>query len=368
MVSATAGIWTGAVVFGWLFWVCLSIGCASLVVLHHTLRGSWGLPLLRVWEAGAKTLYFMWIGFVALYFMREKLYAWAVPDMVKTDHILQNRAIYMNPTGFLIRGLIYFTIWIVWSSLLTASARKQDASGDTNLAVKRMTTGAFGIVFFVIAINFAMTDWIMTLDPHWYSTIFGVWFVICNALCAMAFAVYQIVSKADKAPYAGLVTAQTTRDWGNMLLMLCMVWAYFTFSQFLIIWSGNIPEEVGYFHHRLQGFWNGLGTIVVVGQFFVPFLLLLSGRTKRTPNYLKLVAIWIFGARLLDMFWNIGPFFVPVGRAGEVSPLQLAGPFLIVWALMGVVWYLGFMFFKKQSSLLPTHDARLRVQEAGQHA
>jgi hypothetical protein len=177
--------------------------------------------------------------------------------------------------------------------------------------------------------------------------------------------VIYILRRINQKPYSDIVTPKLTRDHGNLMLMMTMVWAYFTFSQFLIMWSGNIPEEVGYFHHRMQGAWNILGGAVIVFQFFVPFLLLLSGRTKRTPTILLPVALWIFSTRVLDLYWNIGPFFVK--DTETAGPLQMAGPFLIAWIVMGAVWLACFEFFRRQSSVLPTHDPRL-LMEAAHHA
>jgi hypothetical protein len=355
-----------AFLFAYMFWVCLTLGCFGLMLLHHMLRGTWGLAILRLLEAGSKTLFLMAPLFLVLVAGLKDIYPWANPERVAHDVILQKKLPYLNPTGFAARGIIYFVIWIIFAVVLIASAKRQDQSGDPAEAQKRANIAAPGFVLFVITVTLAVTDWVMSVDPHWFSTIFGFWFIIGQGLAAMSFCVIYIVSRRNQKPYSDIVTPKLTRDHGNLMLMMTMVWAYFTFSQFLIMWSGNIPDEVGYYFHRMQASWNILGTIVVVGQFFIPFLLLLSGRTKREPTILLPVACWIFGTRILDLYWNIAPFFVK--DTETAGPIQMAGPFLIAWIVVGALWLGCFEFFRRQSSVLPTHDPRLLMQEAAHHA
>jgi hypothetical protein len=357
--------------YGYVFWVCVSLGCFGLMLLHHMLRGTWGLPILRLVEAGAKTLYVMLPLFLLLYVGREYIYPWMDPQLVATDKVLHLKSAYLNSTGFLVRGLVYFAIWIGLTFILTRSSKRQDETGDHREAQMRTNLSAPGFVLFILTVTFAFTDWVMSVDAHWYSTIFGAWFVISQGLSAMSLCVFWLTSRVKQDPYSQIVTPKLTRDHGNLLLMMTMVWAYFTFSQFLIIWSGNLPEETEFFKHRMEGAWNYMGSAIVLFQFFIPFVLLLSGRTKRTPDILRNVAVIIFCTRIVDLYWHIAPFFVK--DTHHTGPVQAAGPFLLAFAGVGVLWIAAFEFFRRQSSILPTHDPRLVItsgapMEAAHHA
>ncbi|MEP6754517.1 MAG: hypothetical protein ABJA67_03365 [Chthonomonadales bacterium] len=357
----------GAFLFAFIFWMCLTLGFTGMLLLHHTLRAEWGLPLLRIFEAGSKCLLPMGaIFFVAWFAGMNKLYPWMNSATVAADPVLRLKSLYLNQPGFLIRAVVVFAIWIGWSMILNKSTKTQETTGDNSHGQLRSNVAAPGIVFFILSVTVAVTDWVMSLDAHWYSTMYGFWFVIGQALAAMSFSVFYTISRANTEPYKQVVTPKMTKDWGNMMLMMSMVWAYFTFSQFLIMWSGNIPVEVGYFYHRMQGPWDILGTIVVIAQFFIPFLLLLSGRTKRTPMYLKTVAGWIFVARILDLYWNIGPYFVK--NTETQGPITMSAPFALMFLGVGAVWFAFFTFFKKQNTTFPTYDSRLIIQEVAPNA
>jgi hypothetical protein len=351
--------------YGFFFWFSMSAGCFVLLLLHHTIRGAWMLPIQRILEAGTKNFVIMMPLFFVLLAGLPHLYPWANP-IPATDHVLHWKAPYLNSTGFLIRTLITFGIWAAFAIALLRSTKRQEQSNDVREADKRASIGAPGIVLFTLTATMTYTDWVMSRDAHWYSTIFPALIAVGQALGAIAFAILYVTGKTRQAQFANVVTPRLTRDMGNLMLALTMLWAYFTFSQFVIIWSGNLPEETGYFHHRLEPAWNVLGMLVVICQFFAPFLLLLSGRTKRTPEIIRGVAALVIFARVIDQFWNIAPFAVSDTEA--VNPLQAAGPYAIAWIVIGAVWLIAFEFFRKQASDLPTYDARLEPAGAAHHA
>jgi hypothetical protein len=356
--------------WAYLFWVCIALGCFALTLLHHVIRGSWALPVLRIWEAGSKTLPLMAVLFLPILldvFFGHVLYHWTHADAVARDAMLREKTPYLNPVAFAIRAVIYFAIWIGVSSFLNRSSLQQDRTRDESLAARRTNVSAPAIVVFVISITFAFTDWAMSLDPHWHSTIFGIYFLVGQGLSALALCTLLVTLMAARRPYTEIVTPQLTRDLGNLLLAFTMLWAYISLSQFLIIWSGNLPEEVTFYTNRLKGGWWYMGTFLVVSQFFVPFLLLLSGRTKRTPGFLAGVAGFILAIRIVDIFWTIVPFF---GGAGQPLPFRIHWLDFAAFAGMGGVWLAVWATQLRRSGLLPSHDPRLVIpsQEALEHA
>jgi len=322
--------------FAWVFWACMTMGCFGLSLLFHVTRGRWGKPVLRIFEAGggpvALALTFLALIPIVTVF-KDTLYGgWLHP--APTDQILLNKAAYLNYPFFLARLAIYAVLLIGWATALKNWTRLEEKTGDKKYSDKRNNWAAPGIVMFIIVLNFMMTDLVMSLDPHWYSTMYGVWFAVGSALGSMGLATAIVCTQSKKAPYAGLVDGQMTKDFGNLLLMLTMLWAYFGFSQFLIIWSGNLPEFISYYVNRSRGAFNAVGMAMIIGQFFIPFLLLLSPRVKRSVMFLAFVGGWIFVMRTADMYYTVMPFF----RDSAMPHLADFGMLLAI----GGLWLLQF--------------------------
>lgn len=345
--------------YGWISWLVLTLGCLGVTILHHTIRGSWGLSSLRLFEAGGGPVMIatMAVGFVPVALGAHSLYHWTHADAVKNDPILQHKAPYLNMDRWLIFAAAYFLIWLAYSYFMRKSALIQDRTGEIGEQHKRTNFGAIGLVIFVLTITLASTDWLMSLDPHWFSTIYGVWLLGGMALMAIAFATFIVCFNAERAPYNRIVTPMLTRDLGNLLLAFTMFWAYTSLSQFIITWSGNLPEFTSYYLNRQDGYWNILGGINVGLQFFLPFLLLLSPRVKATPRLLMMVAAWIFVMRFSDLAWNIIPFF---DRGIMVSDIA---------ALLGFggLWLAIFGAQVRTAPLLPAHDRRLEEAYEAYH-
>lgn len=360
-----------AYLFAYVFWIGFSLGSFALTLLHHVVRGTWGLPILRILEAGSRTLPLMAFLFVpiAIAAALGELFPWsfpeqeiaAIPHMAHAVHIKHP---YLNVPFFLLRAVIYFTIWIAFSRFLNRSSLLQDRNRDESLAHQRTNWSAPGIVVFVITITFAFTDWVMALDPRWFSTVYGFWFVVGQALSALALAVLIITRCRDLRPFSEVVTPQLTRDLGNLLLTLTMLWAYLTLSQWLIMWSANLPEEVLFYTTRNSGGWLPVGAVLVCFQFFAPFLMLLSGRTKRTPNYLANVAILILVMRVVDMAWTVIPFYT---QTQQPTGLNMAWMSVAAWLLVGGLWLGAFTHYLRRNPLLVRHDPRLQ-EAVAEHA
>jgi hypothetical protein len=356
MLSKDTAAWQ-AYLFGWVCWTSLSIGCLGLLLLKHCLNAKWGLPVLRLMEAGASVTNFviLLLAFLPILYTvvigNPVLYLWADPAKLASDHVLHAKAWWLNPTGYAIRLFVYFAIFIFFSWKMSASTIRQDASGNANEQQMRANWAAPGLVVFMLTVTAAFTDWVMSLEPYWSSTMYGPWWAVGSALAALAFLTITATLNVDRDPYQGVVTHNWTRDMGNLMFTFTMLWGYTTFSQYLIIWSGNLPEFATYFVRRSENNWNAIGLAVMIGQFFVPFLALLTPRIKAQPQLLVKVCGWILVFRLVDMYYVIMPSM-------RQSPVP---SFWDVVALLGLggLWAFGFSKTIAKVPLMPTYDPRL---------
>lgn len=355
--------------FGWIFWMWVTLGMVGLILLHHTVRGKWGAPLLRIWEAGANpiTLGLFGLVFIGIFFMSgTHFYEWRDQAVVAADQVLKNKSGYLNDIRFLGFFVLYFAFFIGITVVLKSWMSREETTGKKIWSDKRNNLAAPAIVIFVLCINFMMTDVGMSLDPHWFSTIYGIWQMIGMVLAAMAFACCIEASQSKKAPYTNIVNQQLTRDQGNLLLAFTMVWAYFSLSQYLIIYSGNLPEFNIYYVTRREHGWAFLGGLGVLLQFFFPFMMLISPSMKQKTGLFAFVAGWIFVVRFIDLYY----VFTPSLKRGMTpfNPVWLAGSLGAV-LLVGAVWMILFVIHvKKRPLLTESHpylaDNHLHTEEA----
>jgi hypothetical protein len=337
---------------GFLFCLGLSLGSLALLMLQHMSGGQWGLVGRRVFEAASRNLPFVALMFIPILLGLPRLYEWARPEAVQADHILQIKAPYLNVPFFVARAVLYFVIWVGGAWLLNKWSAAQDRG---EIAVTPADSRRFrvlsapGLIIYVLTVTFASTDWVMSLDPHWYSTIFGFIFVAGHGLAAFALVIAVLSTLTDTEPYATYLNKRHFLDLGKLLLAFVMLWAYFSFSQFLIIWAGNLPEEIPFFLDRLRGGWQYLSAAILLGHFALPFTLLLSRDLKRRPRLLAKVAIFILLFRYLDLVWLVEPMF---GHEGfPLHWLDLAVPA----GLVGV-WFFLFARQLRSRPLLPLND------------
>lgn len=358
-----------AYLFGWFCFMALTLGFFGFTLLHHVVRGKWGLPVLRIFEAGASLWTF---GFMAVLFLpilvpiltgQSPLYSWAHLERVASDPILHSKQEYLNAASVTIRFVCFFLLWIGLAHGLRKSTRRQDESGVFSEEQKRTNWAAPGLVAFFLSVTFAFTDWIMSLEPHWSSTMYGVWLAIGSALAALSLTVMIVTLSKDSAPYKGVVNSTLTKDLGNLMFALTMLWGYTSISQYLIIWSGNLPEYTSYFVNRSQGGWNAIGMALVLGQFFIPFMALITPRTKAVAKTLALVAGWILVMRLVDTYQLVMPAFQASTRPNPMPHWQ---DFVGVIGLGGL-WVYAFSQAVKGAPLLPKYDARLTEADAHAH-
>lgn len=356
---------------GYVFWIGIALGCLAILMLQHLSGGAWGLVIRRVLESGTRTLPLMAVLFVPIIFGMGHLYEWthlaelANGKTLEEKHLyemLLHKSKYLNVTGFLLRTLLYFVIWGGLAYLLNLWSREQDRTAERRFAKRLQALSGPGLVLFVLTVTFASVDWVMSLDPEWFSTIFGLLFVAAWTLSSFAFVIAVMALLSARAPLAGVVLPRHFHDLGKLLLAFVMVWAYFSFSQFLIIWSGNIPEETRWYLYRMRGGWSLVALGLVIFHFALPFLLLLSRDLKRNARRLALVAGLVLLMRLVDLFWLIAPKFSKgdfhMSWTDVVAPLGIGG-----------LWLAFFLWQLKQRPLIPFNDPQLpEVLEAGHHA
>lgn len=345
-----------AYLFGWTFWTILVLGCLGLTLLHHTIRPSWGLSVLRMIEAGGSvtSLAVSAVLMIPILLFMPEVFPWMSGEHIN-DHIVHAKAWYLNQPFFIGRQAFYFLVWILMASMMRRSSLKQDETLDASLGVKRQSFGAVGLVVFFVTMTFAVTDWIMSLELAWYSSILPLLTAVGSGLSALSLCVIILLVNRHKEPFASVITPQLTKDLGNMLFALTMLWQYMTLSQFLITWSGNLQEEIPYYLKRNDAGWTILMTLNILFQFFVPFTALLAPRTKRVAQNLLMVAILIFVMRFGDMYWTIMPSMRGGSLTGSLGNIQD----YIAWFTMGAVWFAVMGSQIAQASLLPKHDTRL---------
>jgi hypothetical protein len=294
-----------AYLIGFMFWLGLSLGCMAILMLYHLVGGAWGTVIRRILESGMMTLPLMFFLFIPILLNLPKLYFWARPGL--TDRkIIEIHQSYLNFNGILLRYILYFVIWFGMAYFLNRWSTEQDSiAGQSTLRFRAMSS--IGLVVYSLTISFAVIDWVMSLQARWISTIYGLLFIAGEALSAFCFCVVIESILGKRKPMSEYLTDTEVHDHGKFMLAFVMVWAYFNFSQWLIIWAGNLPEEIPWYVRRMNGGWEVAGLFLVVFHFAVPFALLLSQRLKRKTRTLVWLAFWLMVMRIVDIFWHIEP-------------------------------------------------------------
>jgi hypothetical protein len=335
----------------YIFWIGLTLGSLAVLMVQYLSGGAWGLVSRRVLEASTRTLPLMAVLFIPILFQLPTLYAWARPEAA-ADPLIQTKASYLNTGFFTLRAVIFFVIWFGLAYLLNKWSAEQDRT-ETKLPGPedrrfRLLSGP-GLVLYVLTVTLMSVDWVMSLDPHWYSTIFGILTLGGQGLTTMAFTIMVLAALIRFQPMSRVAGAETFHDLGKLMFAFVMLWAYFSVSQLLIIWSANLPEEIPYYLERLHGPWFPISILVLVGQFVLPFLLLLSRDLKRDPRRVAWIALFILAMRVVDITWTIGPVF-----RHEGSGLHLLDFVMVIG--MGGLWLPLFWHNLAGRSLLPARD------------
>jgi hypothetical protein len=346
---------------GWAYWLGPALGSLGLALLYHLTGGQWGVASRRILEAAARTLPALAVLFLPLVFGLESVYEWAREGTVAGDPVLQHKARYLNEGAWIARSAVFLAVWVVLALLLDRWSARQDAAPSPALVRRLRRLAAPGLVLLVLTETFAAMDWFMSLDPHWYSTIYGVWFLGGHGIAALALLIVVAAFLERRPPLAGVLRPLHFHDWGKLLLAFTLLWTYFSVSQLLIIWSADIPEEVLWYEHRLHGGWQAVGLALALLHFAVPFLLLLSRDLKRDARLLVPVALLLLGMHWVDYFWNAAPTYSPGDF--RLHWLDLAAPVAV-----GGLWVWRFVRELKSRPLMPVGDPNLEeMLEHGGH-
>jgi hypothetical protein len=337
----------------YVFWVSIPLGCLGILMMHHLTGGRWGHPIRRLLEAASRTFLLMAVLFIPVWLGMSHLYSWANPAATQADPegVLAFKRAYLTPAFFTVRTVLYFAVWLVLAYFLNRWSREQDQTADPGMARRLSSLSGPGLVLWGLLATAASIDWVMSLEPEWFSTIYGMIFMVVEALVAMSFVVFTLRMLADNAPIKDAVSPAQFNDLGNLMLTFLLLWAYLSFSQFLLIWGGNLKDEIPWYMVRAFGGWGAVAVVLIVLHFFVPFFLLLQRPLKRRLRALSLVAGFLIILSFVDVYWLVVPAY------------QKSGPrvhWLDVFAVIGIggVWIATFLWQLKKLPLLPVHDPR----------
>ncbi len=350
-----------------VFWTSVALGCLGLLMIQYLGGASWGLLIRRQLEAGAHALWLMLIFLPIAIVGLQSLYGWSDPSKITNEaelRLIDHRRSWMNQNGFLIRGVIYFAVWIGLATYLRRWSKQQDENRDMGALQRAQNLSAPGFVLYALAVTFAAVDWVMSLDIEWYSTIFGLVMLIGQGISALALLITIGVYLSGREPMSRIYQSKHFHDLGKLLLTVVMVWAYFSFSQLLIIWSGNLPEEIPWYLERFKSGtqWRWIGIALILLNFALPFMLLLSRPLKHNRRRLMAVACLLIAMRFVDLLW--------LGGQASHYGLSVANYINYAAAVIGVggLW-LGWFFYQlRQRALVPYNDPQLReVLARGEH-
>ena len=362
LAASLLGLWLDSAQFfrsylvAWLFITGITLGCFALGLLHQLTRGGWGVMIRRVFGAATRTLPLIVVGFVPIVVGMKHLYPWANPEVVAHDPLIQAKAWFLNSQGFIVRSAAYFAIWGFFIWALNRLSKRQDEVQSTKLFRMMQATAAPGLVLYCLTATLASVDWIMSLDPHWYSSMFGISFIGGTAVSGLAFLIPMAVWLSQRPPMDALFRQRHFHDYGKLLLAFVMLWTYFQLSQLIIVWSGNLPEEVTWYLARIHGGWKWISIAIILFHFALPFLLLLSRDLKRDVKKLAAVAGLLLIMRWLDFYWQVAPAFA---HGGEDTGLHLHWLDLATLLGVGGTWFAFYLWQLRQRPLLPVHEPYL---------
>jgi hypothetical protein len=342
-----------AYLLGFMDWLGVALGSMAILMIRHLTGGGWGMVIRRILGAAMRTVPLLAALFIPVVVGMKHLYIWARPlsevtDKHLHDHLVDITKTYLTTSGFIYRAIFYFVIWNLLSFLLTKWSKETDKPGAPDPTGKFRTVAGPGLILYGFTISFAAIDWVMSLDPSWISTIFGLVILIGQVLSAMCFAVVVERILFNYKPMSEMLKPDFVHDHGKWMITFVMVWAYFNFSQWLIIWAGNLPAEITFYMTRLHGGWGNIGLFLVLFHFAIPFAILLSRPFKRDIRKLVWLAVWLLLMRYVDLFWIIEPNFsktLSVTLADIVVPIAIGG-----------LWLACFFYNLNALPLLPAYD------------
>ncbi len=344
-----------AYLFGHLFFLGLSLGSLGFLMIHHLTGGYWGYSVRRFLEAAIGNLPLLALLFVPIFFGLTDLYPWKNPSVIASDEILRHKQIYLNTTGYVIRSVAMFAIWIVMARLLLKWSAEQDATTSVEPTRKMRSLSGPGLVIYPVTMTFTAIDWLMSLEKDWYSTMFAVMICIGQMLSALALVILLLSAAARSRQLGPIIsTEETLHKIGNLLLAFTMLWAYLEFGQLLIVWSGNLPHEISWYLHRVADGWRWVCVFLFLFNFFIPFFLLLMRPVKRRVSILASVAGCILIAHIADVWWTIAPSLHP-------QHFYFTWWAIVTFVGIGGIWLAAFLRNLGAKPVVPLNDPRFAV-------
>ncbi len=338
-----------AYLLAFVFWTGLTTGAMAVLMLQYLTGGAWGIAIRRELEAAMRTLPLVALAFLPLLAGLHRLYEWTHADAVAGDELLRKKALYLNTPFFVVRAVVAFGAWFAVAYFLGKWSAAQDTRPDREINRNLQRLSGAGLVIYALTTTFTSVDWVMSLEPHWYSTMYGVLYMAGQALAALALATVAVVALSGAPPLSDFLGGRHFHDLGKMMFAFTMFWAYVSFSQYLITWSGNLPEEISWYLARFRGGWGWVAAAVLLFQFALPFLMLLSRQANRNPRTLAAAAMLLVAMRFVDVAWLVLPAFSPgVFRLGW---MDLAAPIGL-----GGLWLAFFLRNLAARPLLPAGD------------
>jgi hypothetical protein len=342
--------------FSWLvsflFFLSLALGALFFVLIQYAAQGGWGIVLRRIGETTFATLPVMAALFLPVLLGLRDLYSWTVPGAAEHDALLRWKAPYLNVPFFLIRAALYFGIWSFIALLYYRGSRGQDATGDPGVSARLRRLAGPGIIVLALTQTFASVDWIMSLTPHWYSTIFGVYFFAGSFVGFIALLSVVAAAMLRAGLLETVISEEHLHDVGKLLFAFTAFWAYIAFSQFFLIWYANVPEETIWYKARLEGSWKAISVLLMAGHFGVPFFYLMGRAVKRRGSTLAVGGAWLLAMHFVDLYWQVMPTLHPAG----LSPAVLD---VAAFAAIGGCFVAAAGWLMRREALVPLRDPRL---------
>ncbi|MCF8260220.1 MAG: quinol:cytochrome C oxidoreductase [Melioribacteraceae bacterium] len=336
-----------------MFVTSIGAGSVFLIAIEYLGGAVWSTPFRRVSEFLGAVVFLLPLLALPVYLNLHSIFEWTHLEVVEADKILSGKSAYLNPTFFTVRVIIFFSIWILFYLILTRNSKKQDSNGDQNLTKINIKVSAIFIPFFGLTLTFAAIDWIMSLEPHWFSTIFGVYYFSGTMLAALSFATILIVYLNEKGYFVKGISKDNYYSLGALLFAFVNFWAYIAFSQFLLIWYANLPEETFWYLARWDGAWKYVTISTIFIHFLLPYIVLAPQPAKKDPKRLIVASVIILFAHFLDIFWLVMPTFGKESFA--FGWIEIAFPILAVGLILFV-----FVFKYKSENLVPIRDPKLK--------
>ncbi|MBE0659622.1 MAG: hypothetical protein IH602_18160 [Bryobacteraceae bacterium] len=333
------------------FCISITLGALFYVQVQHLTGSAWSVTVRRLMETLMRTIPAGLILFIPIAFGIHTVYEWSHASAA-SDPILQQKAAFLNSTGFIVRGFIVLALWSIWAVRLYSLSRKQDASGSLEFTRSSEKWSAPGVLILFLSASLASFDWIMSLDPHWWSTMFGVYFLAGGAVAFMAVLIAVCLGLRSAGYLSDAINEEHYHDLGKWLFALTVFWAYVTFSQYMLIWYGNLPEEGIWYHRRMVGSWSGFMPLMIIGHFIIPFVTLMPRSSKRNLKMLGFFSGWMLVMHYLDLYWQVMPVLHKTGVAFHWIDLA---------ALVALVSTFGLVFWSglRERPLVPVGDPRL---------